>query len=68
MRAVLAWLVLNLAALLDLGNSASAPPGRLVPIGLAALGAVALRATGRPRGATAYSGSGSGVGGLVDQS
>ena len=89
-RAVVAWLVLNLAALLDLGNSASAPPGRLVPIALAVLGMVALRMTERPPEAVfaptgdpvgaaglhgqarpvgpAYSGKGSGVGGLVDQS
>jgi hypothetical protein len=89
-RAVVAWLVLNLAAVLDLGNSASAPPGRLVPVALAVLGVVALRVrerspdavsapTGRPVGAAGlpgqpriegppYSGRGSGVGGLVDQS
>jgi hypothetical protein len=68
LRGLAAWLLLNLAALLDLGNSASAPPGRLVPLALALLGVVALRATAPPRAAAAYSGSGSGVGGLVDQS
>jgi len=66
-RVLLLWLLLNLAALIDYGNTSPAPPGRIVPIALAALGLVALRAV-TPRAAPAYSGRGSGVGGVVDQS
>jgi hypothetical protein len=47
-----AWLVLNLAALLDLGNASTAPPGRLVPLALVAAGVLAARHCGvgpRPR-------------------
>ena len=36
---LLAWLVVNAIAAVDFGNSTPAPPGRLVPIVLAALGA-----------------------------
>jgi hypothetical protein len=74
----LLWALLNLAALADLGNSASAPPGRLVPLALVAAGAagwavaVAPARTRRrliaPAAGLRYSGSGSGAGGVVDQS
>jgi hypothetical protein len=65
-RALVAWVLFNCAAALDFGNSQPAPPGRVVPIALAIAGAVALRATTRRE--PVYSGSGSGVGGVVDQS
>lgn len=71
------WGGLCLAALLDLGNGAPAPPGRLVPWALTAAGAAAFAAVSRtgtaserpaPAPARVYSGSGSGAGGLADQS
>jgi hypothetical protein len=54
------WALICAAALLDLGNASSAPPGRLVPWALTLAGGIAL--------AAAYSGRGRGVGGVVDQS
>jgi glycosyl transferase family 87 len=59
------WALTSAAALLDLGNAALAPPGRLVPWALTAAGALAILASSS---AGAYSGRGSGAGGLVDQS
>jgi hypothetical protein len=69
-RVLLLWLLVNGTALLDFGNGRTAPPGRLVPIALVATGALAVGLTGRGLrlGRSAYSGSGSGVGGVVDQS
>jgi hypothetical protein len=66
-RVLLVWLLVNGAALLDFGNGRPAPPGRLVPLALVGAGALALRAV-TPRRLPVYSGSGSGVGGVVDQS
>lgn len=71
LRVIGTWAVLGLVAYLDTGNSAPAPPGRLVPLALVAIGAAALVITGRrsPAGspariaALAHSGSGSGAGG-----
>jgi hypothetical protein len=70
LRVVGAWAILGLATYLDTGNSAPAPPGRLVPLGLLAIGAAALVITGSrsPAGgpsriALAQSGSGRGAGG-----
>lgn len=40
---LLLWILFNAIAVLDFGNSNPAPPGRLVPILLAALGAIAWR-------------------------
>jgi hypothetical protein len=39
---ILGWLVGNLAVALDLGNQSPAPPGRLVPLALAAAGAAGV--------------------------
>jgi hypothetical protein len=66
-RVLMLWLLLQCAAVLDFGNGRPAPPGRLVPLVLVAIGALSLRALA-PRRARVYSGSGSGVGGVVDQS
>ena len=70
LRVIGAWAILGLAAFLDTGNAAPAPPGRLVPLALLAIGAAALVITGsrssagRPaRVALVQSGSGSGAGG-----
>jgi hypothetical protein len=70
LRMIGAWAILGLVTLLDTGNSAPAPPGRLVPLVLLAVGAAALVITGsrsvagRPAGiALAQSGSGRGAGG-----
>ncbi|HUZ69884.1 MAG TPA: glycosyltransferase family 87 protein [Candidatus Saccharimonadales bacterium] len=70
LRMIGAWAILGLVTLLDTGNSAPAPPGRLVPLVLLAVGAAALVITGsrsvagRPaRIALAQSGSGRGAGG-----
>ena len=70
LRVIGAWAILGLVTLLDTGNSAPAPPGRLVPLVLLAVGAAALmisgsrfRAGGPARVALAQSGSGSGAGG-----
>jgi len=69
-RVIGAWAILGLVAFLDTGNSAPAPPGRLVPLVLLAVGAAALvisgsrSLTGAPaRIALAQSGSGRGAGG-----
>ena len=45
-RLLVGWAAFNVVALLDLGNGAPAPPGRLVPIALAAAGVAAWRQTG----------------------
>jgi hypothetical protein len=54
------WLAANAAVALDLGNRSPAPPGRLVPLALAAAGVVGLvvatRAGSGPRGAGAAAG------------
>jgi len=70
LRVVAAWALLGVMAFLDTGNSAPAPPGRLVPLGLLGIGVAALmvsgsrsRATGPARIALAQSGGGSGAGG-----
>jgi hypothetical protein len=70
LRVIGAWTILGLFAFLDTGNSASAPPGRLVPLALLAIGAAALVITGSrsPAGGPArivlaQSGSGRGAGG-----
>ena len=73
-RRVLAlWALVNLAAAADLGNGHGAPPGRLVPIALVAIGAAAwtacrprLRRARARRLGTSYAGRGSGVGGVVE--
>ena len=57
-RCAALWALTCLAAFLDLGNASQAPPGRLVPLALTAMGV----------GAVLYSGRASGVGGVVDQS
>jgi hypothetical protein len=69
-RVIAAWTVLAVLTLVDTGNAAPAPPGRLVPLGLLAIGIAALLTTasrtraGNPsRVALAQSGSGSGAGG-----
>jgi Glycosyltransferase family 87 len=70
LRVLAAWAIIGVFAFLDTGNSAPAPPGRLVPLGLVGIGVAALvisssrsRATGAARVALAQSGSGSGAGG-----
>jgi Glycosyltransferase family 87 len=70
LRVIAAWAVIGVFAFLDTGNSAPAPPGRLVPLGLLGIGAAALvisgsrsRAAGPARIALAQSGGGSGAGG-----
>jgi hypothetical protein len=70
LRVIGAWAILGLAAYLDTGNSAPAPPGRLVPLALLAIGAAALvitgtrsRVDGPARVALVQSGSGRGAGG-----
>jgi hypothetical protein len=69
-RVIGAWAVLGILTLVDTGNAAPAPPGRLVPlallgIGIAALMIPATRAVaGQPaRVAVAQSGGGRGAGG-----
>jgi Glycosyltransferase family 87 len=57
-RVLVMWILLNCTAALDFGNGDPAPPGRIVPIALAAIGVVAWRYSGRSRG----------VGGVVAQS
>jgi hypothetical protein len=44
---LLAWVMVNCAAVLDFGDHRPAPPGRLVPLALIAVGLLALRASGR---------------------
>jgi len=68
-RVLTGWVALNLLVDVDTGNSAAAPPGRLVPWALALAGVTALALTGArlPRTRVAalrlQSGSGSGAGG-----
>jgi Glycosyltransferase family 87 len=70
LRVVAAWALIGVFAFLDTGNSAPAPPGRLVPLALLGTGVAALmisgsrsRAAGPSLIALAQSGSGSGAGG-----
>ena len=68
-RLLTGWVGLNLLVDLDTGNSAPAPPGRLVPWALLLAGGAALVACGlrlpraRLAGLRLQSGSGSGAGG-----
>ena len=69
-RIIGAWAVLAVVTLVDTGNAAPAPPGRLVPLELLGIGITALvipasrtRAGSARRAALAQSGSGSGAGG-----
>lgn len=69
-RLIAAWAILGVLALVDTGNAAPAPPGRLVPLGLLGIGAAALMLPlartdpGTPeRVALAQSGGGRGSGG-----
>jgi hypothetical protein len=69
-RLIAAWAVLGVLTLVDTGNAAPAPPGRLVPVGLLGIGIAALmipasrpRVENPARVALAQSGSGSGAGG-----
>ncbi len=69
-RLIAAWAALGLLTLVDTGNAAGAPPGRLVPLALLAIGIGALmapmtstRAGPGARVALAQSGSGRGAGG-----
>ena len=69
-RVIAAWAALAVLTLVDTGNAAPAPPGRLVPLALIGIGVAALvipksRTTaGTPaRVALAQSGGGSGSGG-----
>jgi len=66
------WGLLNLCVLLDTGTSSAAPPGRVTPWALAAIGAYALRGAQRAGPARVrlplalQAGSGSGDGGSVE--
>jgi hypothetical protein len=69
-RLIAAWAVLGVLTLIDTGNAAPAPPGRLVPVGLLGIGIAALmipaskpRVENPARVAVAQSGSGRGAGG-----
>ena len=69
-RVIAAWAVLGVLTLVDTGNAAAAPPGRLVPLGLIGIGIAALlipawpARAGNPRPvALAQSGGGRGTGG-----
>jgi hypothetical protein len=69
-RVIAGWAVLGVLTLVDTGNAAPAPPGRLVPLGLIGVGVAALmipaltaRAANAGRVALAQSGSGRGTGG-----
>jgi hypothetical protein len=69
-RLIAAWAVLGVLTLVDTGNAASAPPGRLVPLALIGIGVAALmlpvtrKRDGRPAlVALAQSGGGRGTGG-----
>lgn len=69
-RLIAAWAALGVLTLVDTGNAAPAPPGRLVPVGLLAIGVAALmipasrpRVENPARVALVQSGSGSGAGG-----
>lgn len=70
LRVIAAWAGLGVVTLLDTGNAAPAPPGRLVPLGLLGIGIAALlvrasgaRAEAPARVALAQSGRGRGAGG-----
>jgi Glycosyltransferase family 87 len=72
-RLIAAWAVLGVLTLVDTGNAAPAPPGRLVPLGLIGIGVAALmlpaartRAGTPPRVALAQSGGGRGSGGSTE--
>jgi hypothetical protein len=69
-RVIAGWAVLGVLTLVDTGNAAPAPPGRIVPLGLIGVGVAALmipaltaRAANAGRVALAQSGSGRGTGG-----
>jgi hypothetical protein len=69
-RLIAAWAMLGVLTLVDTGNAAPAPPGRLVPVGLLGIGLAALmipasriRVENPARVALAQSGSGRGAGG-----
>jgi hypothetical protein len=69
-RLIGAWAILGVLTLVDTGNAAPAPPGRLVPLALLGIGIAALvlpvastRISPRARVALAQSGGGSGSGG-----
>jgi hypothetical protein len=69
-RLIAAWAALGVLTLVDTGNAAAAPPGRLVPLALVGIGVAALmvplsstRAGPPARVALAQSGSGRGAGG-----
>jgi hypothetical protein len=69
-RVIAAWAMLGVLTLVDTGNAAPAPPGRLVPLGLLGIGIAALmipasrtRAGSPARVALAQSGGGRGAGG-----
>ncbi len=69
-RVIAAWAVLGVLILVDTGNAAAAPPGRLVPLGLIGIGIAALMIPASPnragnprRVALAQSGGGRGAGG-----
>jgi hypothetical protein len=69
-RLIAAWAVLGVLTLVDTGNAAPAPPGRLVPLGLLGIGIAALiilaskaRVENPAPVALAQSGSGRGAGG-----
>ncbi len=71
LRVVAAWAILGVATFIDTGNAAPAPPGRLVPLALIAIGVTALVLSGSttPAGsravgvALAQSAGGNGAGG-----
>jgi hypothetical protein len=69
-RVIGAWAVVGVLTLVDTGNAAPAPPGRVVPLALLGIGVAALvipatkTAAGQPvRVAVAQSGGGRGAGG-----
>jgi hypothetical protein len=69
-RVMAVWALLAVLTLVDTGNAAPAPPGRLVPLGLLAIGVVSLvlpasriRAGNAPQVVLAQSGGGRGAGG-----
>ena len=47
-RVIAAWAVLGVLTLVDTGNAAAAPPGRLVPLGLIGIGIAALMIPASP--------------------
>ncbi|MGA8416700.1 MAG: glycosyltransferase family 87 protein [Candidatus Dormiibacterota bacterium] len=69
-RVLAAWAILAVFTLMDTGNAAPAPPGRLVPLALLGMGVAALmipatrtRSGSPARAVLAQSGSGRGAGG-----